>query len=182
MMSVLCPLRVRPAQPEDAFSLAEVHVSSWRSTYPGLVPDDVLASLSVEKRAQRWQEHLNDPHNPWFILAAEDATGRIVGFTTAGPVREGPPGYTGEIGGLYFIKEAQGKGGGRLLMTSAMRILAERDLPAVMLWVLEGNLPARGFYEHMGGQLLTSQPIRIGSALLTEVSYGWPDVRQTPGV
>jgi GNAT superfamily N-acetyltransferase len=181
-MSPSSPFRVRLARPEDALGLAEVHVASWRTTYPGLVPDEVLQALSVERRAGAWLQQLTTPDNPWFLLAAVDETGRIVGFANAGPLREGPPGYFGEVGGLYFIKEAQGQGGGRQLITAAMRLLAERGLASVVVWVLEGNLPARGFYEHLGGCLLTDKPIRIGSALLTEVSYGWPDVRLVPGV
>jgi len=41
---------IRPATPEDARAIAEVHVASWRYAYRGLLPDDVLDRLSVEER------------------------------------------------------------------------------------------------------------------------------------
>ena len=36
---------VRPATRDDADSIAEVHVASWRWAYEGQLPDDVLAVL-----------------------------------------------------------------------------------------------------------------------------------------
>ena len=47
---------IRPATVDDAAAVAHVHVSSWRSTYRGLMPDAVLDSLSVERRAEFWRE------------------------------------------------------------------------------------------------------------------------------
>ena len=32
-----------------------VHVDTWRSTYSGIVPDEVLTDLSYEKRENAWQ-------------------------------------------------------------------------------------------------------------------------------
>ena len=48
-------MRVRAAVERDAEAVAHVHVESWRSTYRGLVPDDYLAGLSVERRADNWR-------------------------------------------------------------------------------------------------------------------------------
>lgn len=45
----------RTAVPEDALAIAEVHVSSWRTTYRGLLPDSVLAAQSVEHRELAWR-------------------------------------------------------------------------------------------------------------------------------
>ena len=36
-----------PAGPEDALALALVHVTSWRETYRGLLPDSFLDRMSV---------------------------------------------------------------------------------------------------------------------------------------
>ncbi|HEX7041129.1 MAG TPA: hypothetical protein VF202_13505 [Trueperaceae bacterium] len=42
---------IRAAKPEDALAIGRVHVDPWRTTYRGLLPDAVLAALSVEQRA-----------------------------------------------------------------------------------------------------------------------------------
>ena len=46
---------IRRARAEDAAGIAQVHVASWRSTYPGMVPDSYLIGLSTEAYAERWR-------------------------------------------------------------------------------------------------------------------------------
>ena len=54
----------------------------------------------------------------------------------------------GEVFAIYLLKEAQGLGLGRKLMDATLSRLDRRS--PVMLWVLENNDPAIGFYEHYG--------------------------------
>ena len=42
-------MNVRPARPEDARRIAEIHVETWRATYPGVMPQEVLDGLSVDE-------------------------------------------------------------------------------------------------------------------------------------
>jgi hypothetical protein len=49
---------IRPAAVHDARAIAEVHVESWKSTYRGIFPDDLLNGLSVEKRESSWRDLL----------------------------------------------------------------------------------------------------------------------------
>lgn len=49
---------IRPARMADADAIARVHVDSWRTTYPGIVPDDYLATMSYEQRSGVWQRIL----------------------------------------------------------------------------------------------------------------------------
>ena len=37
--------------------------------------------------------------------------------------------------------------------------------------------PYRRFYENLGGKLVGKQPIEIGKQTLTEVAYGWDDLK-----
>jgi hypothetical protein len=54
---------IRDALQTDAAGIARVHVNSWRSTYRGIVPDQFLDSLSLERREQYWHDLLSDPVN-----------------------------------------------------------------------------------------------------------------------
>ena len=45
---------IRQARASDADGMARVHVQSWRSTYPGLIPAQFLVNLSEPAAAQRW--------------------------------------------------------------------------------------------------------------------------------
>src|SRR5262249_37205224 len=80
--------RIRPAQDADAEAIARVHVEAWRESYRGLVPDEVLARLSVERRANDWRTWLGDADGGPIVRVAEDEAGAIVGFASGGRARD----------------------------------------------------------------------------------------------
>jgi hypothetical protein len=45
----------------DVSAIGSVHVEAWRETYVGIVPDHVLAGLSVDRRTAMWGHILCDP-------------------------------------------------------------------------------------------------------------------------
>src|SRR4051794_12198139 len=104
------PYHIRPASAFDARQIAKVHVQSWRETYPGIVPEDVLAAMDVEERVRSWEERLKADSGTFTFVA--DVAGTIVGFATGGPFRkqlaEGLPdsvtaAYDGEMFALYLL-------------------------------------------------------------------------------
>ena len=161
---------VRPATPEDAPGIADVHVATWRTTYRGLLPDDFLASLSEEHYAERWRRVIGEGSSRVFVV---DLPERIVGFASGGRERAGESGFAGELYALYVLDGAQRHGHGRELVRAVAGALEEMEMPDMIVWVLRDNAPARHFYERLGGVYVRAQPITIGSATLEEVSYGW---------
>ncbi len=169
-------MRIREAVPDDIPGIARVHVDTWRTAYPGIVPAEALAGLSYERSESRWREHLFLEGSGRFVYVAEDA-GRIVGSGSGGPERDGMPGYDGELYGLYVLAAYQRQGIGReLVQTVAGRLVAD-GLNSMILWVLRDNRKARAFYEAMGGVLAGEKPIAIGGADLVEVAYAWRELR-----
>lgn len=166
---------IRKAVISDAEDIARAHVDSWQSTYRGIVSDEFLDAMSAGTRVARWQETLASPEERSFIFVAEEA-GRIIGFLNGMNERENDPLYSGEVGGLYLLKEAQRKGTGRKLMQTAARELARHGHSSMLLWVLKDNLPARKFYEALGGKILREKSISIGNQTLPEISYGWDNL------
>ncbi len=171
-------ITIRPATPADVTGIARVHIDSWRTTYQGIVADEFLQALSTEQRVQRreqtWRGMLSAP-DQFSVFVAEEA-GQIVGFVNCMAERENDPRYTGEVGGIYLLKQAQGRGAGRKLMQTAARELIQRGHSSMLLWVLKDNTPARRFYEALGGMYLREKPIQIGDETLIEVAYGWDDL------
>lgn len=148
-------LKIRDMRPEDMDAKAYVHWKSWQETYPGLVDEEYLSRLTLEKcqdMARRW------PSN---IVVAE-LDGKIVGFSGYGPCRNPGCEGLGEVFSIYILKEAQGLGIGRKLMDAAMEKLKGFD--TVVIWVLKGNDHAFAFYEHYGFRFEgTEAPILIGT-------------------
>jgi len=166
---------VRMARAEDAAGIAHVHVESWRSTYPGLLPDSYLARLCVDRHTRRWQAMLADHSAERRTLVAVSPSDGIIGFASCGPQRTALGGFGGEFYAIYLADHAQGQGWGRRLMGNmAVEMLAGNRRSAVV-WVLREN-PSRWFYERLGGVRLAEQPIYFAGVRLTEVAYGWSDL------
>ncbi len=170
-------MRIRQAVPDDIPGIARVHVDTWRTAYPGIVPAKHLAELSYERSEARWRDHMAAMGGRRFAYVAEEA-GRIIGLTSGGPERDGLPGYDGELYGLYVLAEHQRQGVGYALLETVAQRLAADGFKAMVIWVLKDNLEARAFYEAMGGVLVEEQTITIGGAEVLDVAYGWPDIRQ----
>ncbi|MDQ4108828.1 MAG: GNAT family N-acetyltransferase [Actinomycetota bacterium] len=138
---------IRVARPQDARSVAEVHVASWRHTYGGLLPAEYLDRLSVDDREAMWLGAFADPDPKSGAVVAE-AGGRIVGFASFGPSRdEDVPDGTGEVPAIYVEPAALGTGVGRELFEAVTRCLRDAGFMRATLWVLEANVSARRFYE-----------------------------------
>jgi ribosomal protein S18 acetylase RimI-like enzyme len=164
---------VRRAGPEDAAGIARVHVATWRTAYRGLLPDDFLASLNESAYSERWRRTLSGAADRVYVAENADA---VIGFASGGKERAGEGGYSGELYAIYVLSEAQGHGHGRRLVQAVVGGLRELGLPNMIVWVLRDNMPARRFYEGLGGTYVREQPITIGSTLLQEVAYGWPSL------
>ncbi|MGO9438402.1 MAG: N-acetyltransferase family protein [Terracidiphilus sp.] len=165
--------RIRRAVAADARPIAHVHVESWRSTYAGLLPNDFLASLNVDERANMWAKMLATEEA--FMFVAEDETG-IFGFACGGKAREARDSYDAELYAIYLLRESQRRGAGCRLFRALTRALRTIGYSGMVLWVLKNN-PAVKFYERMGGKQIAIKPIEIGGAQLEEVAFGWPKLK-----
>jgi GNAT superfamily N-acetyltransferase len=160
---------VREAQVGDASAIAHVHVLSWQGAYRGLVPDEILDSLSVGRRGDSWRERLGTSDGKTWIA---ELSGGIVGFVTAGASRdEDAADDTGEVNAIYVLPHAWDKAVGAALMNTAVSWLRE-TFSAATLWVLKGNARGRRFYEK-GGWCPdgSAQPLDFGGTSLDEVRY-----------
>jgi GNAT superfamily N-acetyltransferase len=158
---------------EDADAIARTHVASWRATYPGIVPQVYLDSLSVEERAERWRSALIASTGMKIYVA--ECSEMICGFASGGPARAEITGFSGELYAIYLNPDVQRRGIGSQLFWAIVEDLHSSGHRGMYVWVLKDN-PSRGFYERMGGSLLTAAEIEIGGKTLTEVSYGWQDL------
>ena len=146
-------LRIRPATPDDARAIAEIHVRTWQSAYKGFLPDASLAGLAVADRFRLWQRLLGDPDAPVSTHVAE-LRGQVAGFCSVGPPRD-PADQKPDVSELYTIyvrPESQGRGVGFLLLTAAERTMRDWGAVEGVLWVLADNTPAKTFYVRQGWQ------------------------------
>lgn len=173
---------IRAATAGDVRAMGEVHVASWRETYAGVMPDPVLAGLSVERRTEWWRNILTRPEDfagTSVFLAERD--GELIGFSSCGEQRSpelSGRGFTGEITAIYVLRAAQRKGAGSVLMAAVAQALLDRGHQAAGLWLLRKNTPARRFYERLGGQPVGQREADESGTTLVEIAYGWRDLNR----
>lgn len=84
--------------------------------------------------------------------------------------------YKGECYAVYILQNYQRKGVGHLLMKTLKQNLEKADIGSMMVWVLAEN-QSRKFYEKLGGKIVDRKQIVIGGTELTELAYGWADIK-----
>ncbi len=171
-------IAVRRARPGDAAAIGAVHVAAWRSTYPGLLPGDYLAGLSVARQAAHYERAI-DRRAAVFVATDTEVPGsrpRVVGFATAGRTRSGRS-HEGEIETLYVLDDWRDRGLGRRLIRAAATELAEVGCRSVLVWVLREN-PSRWFYERLGGRLAAETPIRFAGVGVVQAAFVWDPIER----
>lgn len=165
-------MNVREARIEDAEPIAHVHLDSWKTTYPGIIPQAYIDGLRVENGIANWQERL-DGHGP-LTLVAEDAAG-VFGFASGGAMVHPVEGFDGELAAIYLLASHQRRGAGAKLVREIARGLRDQGFRSMVVWALREN-PACGFYQRMGAVRVAEQPIEIGGTMLPEVAFGWRQI------
>ncbi|MBV9650926.1 MAG: GNAT family N-acetyltransferase [Pseudonocardiales bacterium] len=149
-------IEIRDGQPGDAHAIAAVQVESWRTAYHGLLPERVLASLSVLDRKQNWSKILSDPPpRTAILLAISNAV--VVGFVAVGSDQDTTAGsQAGQLYAIYVRSDQRGRGiGTHCIMPRST---------ACEPWVLP--TPCCGCWS------ATSEPFAF-----IVVTAGWPMVR-----
>ncbi len=167
-------MAVRDGLESDAEGIARVHVQGWRESYKDFMSPDALAGLSVEERLSMWRSTLAKPDPRSKLLVAEMDCREIVGFVCAGPARaEGAEllATEAEFFAIYLLDRVKRQGLGRRLMAGVFSHLAGQGFRSAGLWVLKDNLPARRFYEALGGQAGPEQSFDVRGQRLAEIVY-----------
>lgn len=166
---------VRAARASDAAGLARVQVASWRASFAGLVPDEVLAELTsaaAEKQwADRWLGAITAPptsrHQVHVAVTAPDAASgangsgsggsaggapELAGFAAAGPATDGDlwPGTDAELYELHVLPELTGQGHGGRLLHAVADTLASDGFHTACTWALSADDERLSFLEAAG--------------------------------
>ena len=169
---------IREATLADAEGIARAHTDSWRTSYRGILPDDVIDRIDVGQRVESRRRILAD--RTVLQLVAYDVThGDIVGFCDAGQTRRRVP-YAGEVYEIYLVHHAKRHGLGAQMFQRVASWLAAQDLRTMIVWVLETNHHAHRFYEAMGGRPGPRLHTRVGGFPVVELGYVWDDVGAVP--
>lgn len=172
---------IRPARVEDAGEIANVRVTTWRSTYRGLISQDYLDKMDIAAETRNYQNGLAHMPPERIIFVAEvqpeggpqPDRGKVVGYSNAGPARDLDSEFPAELYALYILPEYQGRGIGRSLVREAAGWLTGKGYQTMIIYVLRENEPARKFYEAIGGRMVRELTRDVLGLTLSEVGYGY---------
>ena len=127
---------------EEIKGKAYVHWKSWHEAYSGIISQEYLDKLTLEKcerMAFSWPDNI--------IVAKQNDN--VIGFVCYGDRGEEAP-DVGEIFALYVLADYYGKGVGLKLMEEGLEQI--NRFSQARLWVLKENKRAIRFYEKCGFQ------------------------------
>lgn len=161
---------VRAAVQADARDVARLQVRSWQSAYRGLIAQEYLDGLTTEVFADRYTFGRVGLRMPSTLIAVDGIA--IRGLVTTGLCREMDFPNFGELTAIYVDPAHVRTGVGRLLITAARQRLRLVGVTGALLWVLDGNVPARRFYERDGWRLDGAcRTATFGNSAVKQVRY-----------
>lgn len=143
-------VRIRDMTAGDCEAVAGIRVRGWQAAYPGIVPQPYLDAMDIAEETELRRGHLEQDSGTTNVVAlAPDST--VTGWACYGPHRDGSgPLGDAELYALYVLPGRTGSGVGRALMAELTKRAEAAGFPAMVLWVLTENAPARRFYERAG--------------------------------
>ena len=175
MSRVTAGISIRAARVADAGAIARVHRESWRTSYSGILPAEVVAAESGRKSEAEWRRRLGHARADAQTWIAESAADGLVGFASCGEARDPKVGLDAEIYALYVLQTHHRRGVGRALVHECARHFVRQGLFGFYAWVLKAN-HARLFYEALGGEEVGTKTERLGLHGYAQVAYGWRDL------
>jgi ribosomal protein S18 acetylase RimI-like enzyme len=168
---------VRAANLADAEAIADVHVTSWRESYEGIVPKAILDTLSLSERTEKWQRILTQVGGQPVHVAEQG--GRLVGFAQGGKKLSDELGQEMELYAIYLLSDAKRQGVGTRLLKAVVNDFIRLGANSAGLWVFKENYSARRFYEHFGAHPAAEKVDNRFGHQLVDVGYVWTDLKRS---
>ncbi len=142
-------IELRKATAKDAALLARTRKVVWEETYRGIYPDKKLDEYDFDAYTNQDLAKLNDIRNHYYLFMDAD---ECAGYFSFGPYHYG---YYKDfelcLNHLYIRKEYKGRRLGATAFELLRGYCASRQIDKFFCGCNAHNLPAIGFYRHMGG-------------------------------
>ncbi|KAF2072368.1 hypothetical protein CYY_006314 [Polysphondylium violaceum] len=164
---------IRNATQDEMKIVGELYTRGWQRTYPGLVPQEYLDSMSCEKSAKRFKEYMNTQGQG--ILVAVDYNDVPVGFT-AYCMDEGIEDCV-LLDSLHVSPSHQSKGIGKKLIFALGQLARVKGHSRMSISVVDGNTRARDIYQHLGAVYVLSYQHTLDERFTApSKTYVWNDL------
>lgn len=150
---------------DDRNLISKIYEDSWKFAYRGIIPQKYLDEIPKG----HWNKSFDI--SGWKSVVCI-LNGTYIGTSSFSKSRFDKYPDSGEIISIYFLPKYMRNGYGNKLLDFVINELKKQEFKEVFLWVLEGNIGARQFYENYGfefdGDYIDDN---IGGKELKEVRY-----------
>ena len=157
---------IRKAKVDDALIISQINVDTWKKTYEGILPNELLINRKVdEKRINNWKRNVINAD--YTVLVYEDE--KVCGYLWAGKKRDEID-VPYEIYAIYVSPEYQRAGIGQALINEYKKQINNQSF---YLYMLKGNASASAFYKKMGGKenIQYNRKLSVGDYSIEEEIY-----------
>lgn len=158
---------IRQATENDAKEVAKIIVSGWQTAYRGIISNEFLDNMSVEKMTKSWEQNIKTQDENNNICVYEDEN-NILGVIRFGKA-DNSQSENGEIHVLYVKPELKRRGIGTELVKHAKEKLTKQKYKKMEIWCAKENKPSIEFYKKMGGKLRNNRTAEINGVKIEEV-------------
>tara|TARA_R110002020_G_scaffold379716_2_gene590967 strand:+ start:1830 stop:2405 length:576 start_codon:yes stop_codon:yes gene_type:complete len=162
-------ISIRSADIADMTAVGDIVAESWRQTFLGLLPQDVLSSITPEAQKARHERTFVRDGVRYHVASK---AGEVIGFASWGPGRDPIFSVGNELYAIYLRPKYERQGIGRLLFESVSADVAASGYPGFYLTALEMN-PNRAFYARLGGIEADAPNILLGGTNYGQVGFVW---------
>ena len=142
----------RVAWADDAPAIAAVQVRAWRTSYEGLLPAELLESMSVDEVAAGWREALNRPPDARNRVLVALERNLVTGFVVTGPATDPDcdPVADGEVTDLTVDPHKRRAGHGSRLLQACVDTLKSDRFTRAVTWLGAPDDETRAFLTAAG--------------------------------
>jgi len=146
---------VRAARAEDVSEIARIQVDTWRSAYTSVLPEPVLADLSVDAAQRAWRTAIEEPPTEYHHVLVAQEQRWVVGFAALRPVDETEVGLpdarsSTNLGPLIVEPRWGRRGHGSRLLAAAVDHARADGVTHMITWVPSGDGPSLSFFRSAG--------------------------------
>lgn len=163
---------IRQANLSDAKNIARLIVSGWQTAYEGLMNQNFLNNMSINKMAESWSKNITSQNKDNHIYVYQDDN-KILGIIRFGKPDNENSSYNAEIHVLYVEPSLKRQGIGTKLFNFAKDYFIKNNTSNMILWCLNGNIPAINFYKKMGGKIVGTRESVVNNIELEEVGLAY---------
>ena len=152
---------------KDSLEIAKLIKAGWNSAYKGIISDEDLYNMDVEKMAEKWKNNIESNSN--IYIYKENDT--ILGVIRFGKAEDVFTKKIGEIFCLYVKPEEKRKGIGTKLFNIAKNKLIEDGYDKMIIWCLKGNKQGENFYKKCGGNKIKERDYIVRGVKVKEEGF-----------